>query len=54
MPKFTFEALEASGKTVRGELRADTRDAALEMDSGQGLFPRKTRRAAGADRRPHV
>ena len=39
--KFTFEALDKSGKTVRGELMADSRDVAIEKIRAKGYFPTK-------------
>lgn len=41
MPLFTFEALDKSGKSVTGDIEANTRDEAIKKIRSQGQFPRK-------------
>lgn len=41
MPLFTFEALDKSGKSVAGDIEANSRDEAIKKIRSQGQFPRK-------------
>lgn len=56
MATFTYEALDAAGKSRKGELEAGSSDEAVQKIKGQGFFPtsvreKKTKGAAGAQAR---
>jgi type IV pilus assembly protein PilC len=47
MAKFQFTAIDETGKTVSGEIEADSRDAALGLVAGRGLIPQTARKKSG-------